>query len=100
MSTTRINLPGDAVAQLCIRYGIRRLSLFGSVLRTDFRPDSDVDVLVEFFPETRIGLIGVAAIQRELTDLVGRPVDVRTPADLSQYFRDEVLREAVEQYAA
>jgi predicted nucleotidyltransferase len=57
-------------------------------------------VLVEFFPETRIGLIGMAALQRELSELIGRQVDLRTPGDLNRYFRDKVIKEAVEQYAA
>jgi hypothetical protein len=100
MSSARINLSPAAVAEFCRRHGIRRLSLFGSVLRADFRPGSDVDVLVEFLPETRIGLIGMAALQRELSDLIGRQVDLRTPGDLSRYFRAAVMQEAVEQYAA
>ncbi len=79
---------------------MRRLSLFGSVLRPDFTPQSDVDVLVELSPGHSIGLIRLAAFQRELSQLIGRTVDVRTLSDLSPYFRDDVLRSALEQYAA
>ena len=100
MEQTQIKLPSGPLAEFCERHGIRRLSLFGSALHSDFRSDSDVDVLVEFFPEIRIGLIGIAALQRELSELIGRPVDLRTPGDLSRYFRAKVMREAVEQYAA
>lgn len=95
-----VQFPTDALRGICQRYGIRRLSLFGSVLRADFGPDSDVDVLVEFEPGHAIGLIGLAGLQRELTTLIGRAVDVRTANDLSPYFRDEVVRSAREQYAA
>lgn len=95
-----LDVPKPLLEALCRRHGIRRLSLFGSVLRPDFRPDSDIDVLVEFLPEHRIGFFGLAAIERELTALVGRKVDLRTPNDLSRYFRDDVMRTAVVQYAA
>ena len=104
MNPTAVVLPicidTDALAEVCRRHGIARLSVFGSALRTDFRPDSDVDVLVEFLPDRRVGLIGLAAIERELSALVGRAVDLRTPRDLSPRFRDEVLRTAAVQYAA
>ena len=79
---------------------MRRLALFGSVLRDDFRPDSGVDVLVEFVPEARAGLFEMARMQEELEVLVGRRVDLRTPAELSRYFRDEVVASAEIQYAA
>lgn len=88
------------LAAFCERHHIRRLALFGSALRDDFTPESDVDVLVEFQPGHRVGFFGLAAIERELTQLAGRRVDVRTPNDLSRYFRDEVLRTARVQYAA
>jgi len=100
MAQAPFTLPSGPIAEFCQRHGIRRLSLFGSALRGDLCADSDVDVLVEFFPETRIGLLGMAALQRELSELIGRQVDLRTPADLSRYFRAKVMREAVEQYAA
>ena len=96
----RLPLSPAQLAEFCREHRIRRLSIFGSALRDDFRPDSDLDLLVEFEPGHRIGLIGMAALQRELSTLVGRDVDLRTPGDLSPYFRNEVLRSAVVQYAA
>ena len=100
MDRRRIKLPQDRVAEFCRRYHIRRLSLFGSVLREDFRPDSDVDMLVEFEPGCEPGFFGLARMERELSELLGgRKVDLRTPEDLSRYFRDEVLAEAEVRYA-
>jgi predicted nucleotidyltransferase len=100
MDRHRINLPQDRIAEFCRRYHIRRLSLFGSVLREDFRPDSDVDMLVEFEPSHEPGFFGLARMERELSELLGgRKVDLRTPEDLSRYFRDEVLTEAEVRYA-
>jgi hypothetical protein len=90
----KIDVAHDQLAEFCGRHGIRRLAFFGSVLRDDFGPDSDVDVLVEFDPRARVGLITLAAMELELGALLGRTVDLRTPADLSRYFRDEVLRTA------
>jgi predicted nucleotidyltransferase len=88
-----------ALAALCGRHQIRRLSLFGSVLKGAARPDSDVDILVEFEVDARPSLFDIAAIEIELSALLGgRRVDVRTPADLSRYFRDEVIREAETQF--
>lgn len=98
--TPQLQISPPAIEALCRRHGIKRLSLFGSVLTPDFRPDSDIDVLVEFQPGHRIGLFGMVAVQRELSELTGRRVDLRTPNDLSKYFRDDVLRMAVVQYAA
>lgn len=90
-----------ALAGLCRRNGIRRLSLFGSVLKGTDRPDSDIDLLVEFVPDKTPGLLGMAAIEAELSDLLGRRrVDLRTPQELSRYFRDEVVRTAEVQFAA
>lgn len=89
----------EKVAEFCRRRHIRRLSLFGSVLRPDFRPDSDVDVLVEFQPARVVGLIRLAGMERELSGVIGRKVDIRTAADLSRYFRDEVLAKAEVLYA-
>jgi predicted nucleotidyltransferase len=94
-----IEIPQAQLSELCRRWHIRKLSLFGSILRDQFRPDSDVDMLVEFQPAQRVGLIQMARIERELSDLLGRKVDLRTPAELSRYFRDDVLREAQVQYA-
>jgi len=90
-----------ALAALCRRYHIVLLSLFGSVLAGTATPESDIDLLVEFAPGLAPGLLGLAAIEAELTTLVnGRRVDLRTPHDLSRHFRDEVLRVAEVQYAA
>lgn len=90
-----------ALAALCRRRGIRRLSLFGSVLKGTARPDSDVDLLVEFAPDAVPGLLGLAAIELELSQLLGgRRVDLRTPQELSRYFREEVVRTAKVQYPA
>lgn len=83
-----------AIADFCQRHSIHRLALFGSVLREDFRSDSDVDVLVEFKAGQVIGLIRLAGIERELSEVLGRKADLRTAADLSRYFRDEVVRTA------
>ena len=94
-----IEIPQQAVAEFCRRHAIRRLSLFGSVLRDDFGPESDIDVLVEFEPGTRVGL-RFFTIERALAQLLGRKVDLNTPGFLSKYFRDEVLAEAVVQYDA
>ncbi len=85
------------LAQFCKRYHIRKLAFFGSVLREDFRPDSDVDVLVEFVPGYVPGL-AFFVIQEELSRLLGREVELHTPKFLSSYFRDQVLAEAVVQY--
>ena len=90
----------ERIADFCRRHQICRLSLFGSVLRDDFGPGSDVDVLVEFAPGHPVGLIRFAGIELELSDMLGRKVDMRTPQDLSRYFRDEVVASAEVQYAA
>jgi len=96
----KIPIPKEQIAEFCRRHHIRKLALFGSVLRDDFRPDSDVDVLVEFEPDHLPGLIGFAGMELELSQLLGdRKVDLNTPQFLSPYFRDEVLEEAEVQYA-
>ena len=95
----RIVLSKDQIAEFCRRHHIRRLALFGSVLRDDFTPDSDVDVLVDFEPGKTPGWYFVA-VADELTEILGRKVDLHTPASLSRYFRDEVLAEAEDQYVA
>ncbi len=84
----------DEIAAFCQRHHIRKLALFGSVLRDDFRPDSDVDVLVEFEPSQRVTLFDMVDLEQELTELIGRHVDLRTPGDLSRYFRQRVLDSA------
>jgi predicted nucleotidyltransferase len=91
----------DALALLCRRYRIRRLALFGSVLKGNGRSDSDVDLLVEFEPGAAPGFIGLAGIEADLSALLGgRRVDLRTAQDLSPHFREEVVRIAEVQYAA
>ena len=100
MGRTQIRIPKDQIAEYCKRNRVRRLSLFGSVLREDFGPDSDVDVLVEFEPGTRIGLIRLSGLEIELGNIVGRKVDLNTPGFLSKYFRDQILTEADVQYDA
>jgi hypothetical protein len=88
-----------ALASLCRRRQIRRLSLFGSALKGNARPESDVDLLVEFSPDARPSLFDLAEMEQELSALLaGRRVDLRTAEDLSRYFRDAVLREAEVQY--
>ena len=101
-STTRarIDIRSEQLAAFCRQRHIRWLALFGSVLRDDFGPDSDVDVLVEFEPGQPVGLIRLAGIERALSALLGHRVDLRTPADLSRYFRQDVLASAEELYAA
>jgi uncharacterized protein len=94
-----IYIPRQRLAEICRRYHIRKLSLYGSVLRDDFRPDSDVDVLIEFNVGYVPGLFGMSRIERELTGAIGRRVDARTPNDLSRYFRQSVIEEAEVQYA-
>ena len=101
MELTRgITLDDELLAELCRRHGIRRLALFGSALRDQLRPDSDIDLLVEFAPGHTPGLLGIATIELELERLVNRRVDLRTPADLSRYFRDTVTAEARPLYDA
>ncbi len=96
---SQITLPKDKIEDFCRRHHIRKLSLFGSVLRGDFRPDSDVDMLVEFEPGYSVGLIRLAGMEIELSNIIGRKVDLRTPAELSRYFRQKVLDMAEVQYA-
>ncbi|MGH7016683.1 MAG: nucleotidyltransferase family protein [Caulobacteraceae bacterium] len=100
-SARRLFPDAAALASVCRRNRIRRLSLFGSTLRGEQRPDSDVDLLVEFEPGQTPGLIGLGGIARQLTQLLGgREVDLRTEQDLSPYFRSEVLSEAEPQFEA
>ncbi len=100
MPTANIEARRDALAQFCRDNQIRRLALFGSVLTERFSESSDVDVLVEFEPGATVGYLRMAAMERELAQLFdGRRVDLRTPGELSAYFRDEVLRTAAIQYA-
>ena len=96
----QLTVPKRKLAAFCRANGIRRLSVFGSALRDDFGPDSDIDLLVEFDPERIPGLIRLAGMELELSALFdGRKVDLRTPQDLSRYFRLKVMSEAEVQYA-
>ena len=97
---TNLKIPREKLAEFCKKNHIRKLSLFGSALREDFSPDSDVDVLVEFEPNTRVGLIRLAGMEIELGEILGRKVDLNTPGFLSKYYRDKVLEEAEVQYDA
>ena len=95
----KLNIDNSAIKSFCIKHLIRRLAFFGSVLREEFHLNSDIDVLVEFEPEAVVGLLRMAAMERELSAILGRKVDLRTPDDLSPYFRDEIISSAQVQYA-
>ena len=98
--TPQVFFSKDRIADFCRIRGIRRLAIFGSALRPDFRADSDIDILVEFDSDRIPGLLGMARMERELSELFGgRKVDLRTAEDLSRYFRQSVLEEAEVQYA-
>ncbi len=99
MAKAPIDIPKERIAEFCRRNRIRRLALFGSVLRDDFTPESDIDVLVEFEPDVRVGL-RFFTMEEELSEILGRKVDLNTAGFLSKYFRDEVLAEAEVQYDA
>jgi predicted nucleotidyltransferase len=96
---SNITMPEKTIAEFCRRNRIRRLSVFGSALRDDFGPDSDVDILVEFEPGTRVGL-RFFGMEQELSEIIGRKVDLNTPGFLSPYFRKDVLSEAESVYDA
>ncbi len=89
-----------AIKTICTHYGVQKLSLFGSAIHGDFGPDSDVDLLVEFQPDQQVGYFRLTELQLALEDVIGRKVDLRTPGELSRYFREQVMQEAVIQYAA
>jgi len=96
----KLAIPKERLAAFCREHGIRRLAIFGSALREDFAPNSDIDILVEFEQGRIPGLFGVARLERELSSVFdGRKVDLRTPEDLSPYFRKSVVAEAEVQYA-
>lgn len=95
-----ISINAAAVATFCRQHHIRKLAFFGSVLREDFRAESDVDVLVEFEKGQVPGFLRLARMERELSEILGRRADMRTPGDLSRHFRDDVIREAAVQYVA
>ena len=89
--SARIRLDREMIAEFCRKHHIKRLALFGSVLGEAFGPDSDVDVLVEFEQDQEPGFFGLARMERELSEMLGRKADIRTAEDLSRYFRDEVV---------
>jgi len=93
-----LTIPREPLADFCRRHRIRKLALFGSALRQDFQPESDVDMSVEFEPGTRMGLIRLAGLELELGEIIGRKVDLNTAGCLSPYFRERVLSEAEIQY--
>jgi len=96
-----LTIPADALAEFCRQRGIRRLAVFGSALRDGLRPDSDVDLLVEFEANRIPTFFDIADMERDLSQMFGgRKVDLRTPEDLSRYFRRQVMEEAEVQYAA
>jgi len=98
MASAHIPIPNAEIADFCRRSGIRKLALFGSVLTDRFSDASDVDVLVEFEANERVGYFRLAAMERELSELFGRKVDLRTPDELSRCFRNDVVNAAQVQY--
>jgi len=99
MMVPQIEIDRDRLEVLCRTYGVRRLALFGSVIRDDFGADSDVDILVEFQPDAKVGL-SFFSLQEELSKLLGRRVDLSTPGFLSPRIREKVAREARPVYEA
>jgi uncharacterized protein len=95
-----IKIDKQIIAEFCRKNQIRSLALFGSVLRDDFHPDSDVDVLVEFQEEAHVGMLKLAGMEMELSEIIGHKVDLNTPGFISRYFREQVLAEAEVQYVA
>jgi hypothetical protein len=94
MITLPIELPIEQITEFCQRNPIQKLSLFGSILREDFHSESDIDMLVEFIPNSKIGYFELIGMEMELTEMLKRKVDLRTPAELSRYFRQKVLDSA------
>ena len=100
MSRGRPEIPREVIENFCRKHHIRKLSIFGSYLREDFSPESDIDFLVEFAPEHTPTLFDVAGMEIELSEMLnGTKVDLRTAQELSRYFREEVLAESEVQYA-
>ena len=92
-------IPSEKLQGFCRKNHIKKLSLFGSALRDELTPESDIDLLVEFEEDHIPGLITLAGIEIELSEIIGRKVDLRTPAELSRFFRDEVVSQARVEYA-
>ena len=99
MGKIQIDIPREKLAEFCKRNHIRKLSIFGSALRENLGPDSDIDLLVEFDPDNIPGLIRLAGMENELSEVLGRKVDIRTAQDLSRYFRQDVIKSSEVQYA-
>lgn len=95
-----IEIDQEQIAAFCRRHHLTKLAFFGSVLTGGFGPDSDVDVLFEYSPDHTPSLFDVVRMERELSEILGRKADMRTPQDLSRYVRDDVVRQAVVQYVA
>jgi predicted nucleotidyltransferase len=93
-------MPKNKLIEFCKRNHVRKLSVYGSAIRGQLGPDSDIDFLVEFEEDHTPGLFSIVRMEMELTEMLGRKVDLRTPEDLSQYFRDEVIQNAQVQYQA
>jgi hypothetical protein len=100
MTAQKVDLPLDEISEICRNYRVRELSVFGSYLREDFRPDSDIDLLVEFSPDAEIGFLALARMGRELSGVLRRPVDLVPKAGLKPKIRDEVLSGRKVLYAA
>jgi len=94
MKPERVNLTKEQIAEFCQKNHIKKLAFFGSVLRDDFRSDSDIDILIDLDYNVPIGLMEIAGMEIELSKMIGREVDLSTPDDLSDYFRDKVLTQA------
>jgi predicted nucleotidyltransferase len=99
MTMTSNELPLELLSSYCRQNDIRKLALFGSVLRDDFRVDSDVDILVEFEPDARVGFLALARMQRELSELLDRTVDLVPESGLKPLIRNDVLDSAEVVYA-
>jgi hypothetical protein len=99
MGKIQIDIPREKLAEFCKHNHIRKLSIFGSALRENLGPDSDIDLLVEFDPDNIPGLIRLAGMENELSEILGRKVDIRTAQDLSRYFRQDVIKSSEVQYA-
>jgi len=100
MISERVPVSYEVIAAFCQRHHIRKLALFGSVLRDDFRPDSDIDVLVEFQQNYTPGFMGITDLEMQLSEMFGQQVDLRTASELSRYFRRQVVETAEVMYAA
>lgn len=98
MMANQLNISNELIANFCRENGIKKFSFFGSVLKDTFSSESDIDILVEFEDEKTPGLLGIIRMENELSELFGRKVDLKTPAELSKYFRAEVVKEAEVKY--